>query len=133
VLQPALGSFASAEAWLATAADSGGTSIMLSATALRLILSALDWILKQLGRGAGLVVLGGATIIDNLARLLYSGALASMRMASMITQLMTAAMRFMGRTVSTGVSITVSFIEYVLGLLFRFVSTVARRSLDAIG
>lgn len=131
VLQPKLGSLESAEAWLAQAADSGGASIMLSATALRLVLSALDWILKQLGNAAGLTLFGGATIIDSLARLLYSGALQSIRMAGMIRNLMLAAMRFMGRVASASVSITVDFVQYVLGLLFRFISTVALRAVEA--
>ncbi|MGB5937838.1 MAG: lipase family protein [Rhodanobacter sp.] len=131
VLQPKLGSLESAEAWLAQAADSGGASILLSATALRLVLSALDWILKQLGNAAGLTLFGGATIIDSLARLLYSGALQSIRLAGMIRNLMLAAMRFMGRVASASVSITVDFVQYVLGLLFRFISTVALRAVEA--
>jgi triacylglycerol lipase len=130
VLAPKLGSLESAEAWLASAADNGGASIMLSATALRLILSGLDWILKQLGRVAGLALLGGATIIDSLAQLLYSGALQSIKLAGMIKNLMLAAMRFMGRVVSTGMSITAGFVQYVLGLLFRFISTVALRAVE---
>jgi pimeloyl-ACP methyl ester carboxylesterase len=132
VLQQKLGSFESAETWLADAANDGGTTIMLSATALRLILSGLDWILKQLGSGAGLVILGGATIIDSLAQLLYSGALQSMKLAEMIKNLLAAAMRFMGRSLATGVNVTVSFIQYVLGLLFRFVSTMALRAVETL-
>lgn len=131
VLQPKLGSLESAEAWLAQAADSGGASIMLSATALRLVLSALDWILKQLGNAAGLTLFGGATIIDSLARLLYSGTLQSIRLAGMIRNLMLAAMRFMGRVASASVNVTVDFVQYVLGLLFRFISTVALRAVEA--
>lgn len=131
VLQSKPGSLESAEAWLAEAADNGGMSIMLSATALRFILSALDGVLRQLGNAAGLTFLGGATIIDGLARLLYSGALQSMRLADMIRNLMLAAMRFMGRVVSAGVNITVGFVQYVLDLLFRFLATVALRAVEA--
>jgi triacylglycerol lipase len=131
MLQSKPGSLESAEAWLAEAADNGGMSIMLSATALRFILSALDEILKQLGNAAGLTLLGGATIIDSLSRLLYSGALQSIRLAGMIRNLMLAAMRFMGRVVSAGVNITVGFVQYVLDLLFRFIATVALRAVEA--
>jgi triacylglycerol lipase len=131
MLQSKPGSLESAEAWLAEAADNGGMSIMLSATALRFILCALDEILKQLGNAAGLTLLGGATIIDSLARLLYSGALQSVRLAGMIRNLMLAAMRFMGRVVSAGVNITVGFVQYVLDLLFRFIATVALRAVEA--
>ena len=133
VLQSGPGSFEQAEAWLKNAADAGGTSIMLSATALRWILSALGWILKQLGHVNGLAILGGATIIDSLAQLLYSGVLQSVRLAMMIRNLIGAIMRFLGRTVATTTNITVSFVEYVLGMLFRFVSNLATRAVEAIG
>ena len=121
-----------AEAWLDMAATVGGPGIMLSATALRWILRALDWILTAVGHGAGLAVLGGATILDTLARLLYSGALQSLRLASMIRNLITAIMRFMGRTVAATANITVAFVEYVLGMLFRVVSTMARQAVDTL-
>jgi hypothetical protein len=75
---------------------------------------------------------GGATIIDSLAELLCSGVLPSVRMAQAITHLMMAAMRFMGRSMASGVSITVSFIQYVPSMLFGFMSTVALRALDAL-
>ena len=132
VLQEGPGSFEQAEAWLGMAATVGGPGMMLSATALRWILSALDWILSALGHGAGLAVLGGATILDTLARLLYSGALQSLRLAAMIRNLITAIMRFMGRTVAATVNITVAFVEYVLGMLFRVVSTMARQAVDML-
>lgn len=132
VLPPGLSSFEQAESWLRVAASVGGPSIMMSATALRLILSALDWILKQIGRGVGLIVFGGATIIDTLAQLLYSGVLQSVRLAMMIRNLIESIMAFLGRTVATGVSITVSFVDYVLGLLFRFISSLARSAIDAL-
>lgn len=132
-VQPAgPGVLASAEAWLEEVASGAGPGVMLSATALRMILHALDWILSQIGKGIGLAVLGGATIIDSLAQLLYSGVLQSVRLAGMIRNLMVAALRFMGRTLATGVSITASFIQYVLGMLFRVISTVAVRALDAL-
>jgi hypothetical protein len=132
VLQEGPGSFEQAEAWLGMAATVGGPGMMLSATALRWILRALDWILTALGHGAGLAVLGGATILDTLARLLYSGALQSLRLAAMIRNLITAIMRFMGRTVAATVNITVAFVEYVLGMLFRVVSTMARQAVDVL-
>src|SRR3546814_10004402 len=54
VLQEGPDSFEQAEAWLGMAAAVGGPGMMLSATALRWILRALDWILSALGHGAGL-------------------------------------------------------------------------------
>lgn len=130
IREASLGSLEAAQVWLAAAADVSGPSIMLSATALRMILSSLDWILKQIGHGVGLALLGGATIIDRLAHLLYSGALQSIKLAGMIRQLMSAAMRFMGRTITATMNITVAFVQYVFDLLFRVISRLALRAVD---
>lgn len=134
VILPKHSSFEAASEWLADAARDGGPFIMRSATALQLILSALDWILKQMGNvaagGIGTVSFTGATVLDTLARMLYSGVLQSIRLAEAIRNLLSAAMRFMGRTAVSTTEITVGFIEYVLGLLFRFLSAMARRALD---
>jgi len=132
VILPQHSSFEAASEWLSQAAKDNGPFIMMSATALRLILSALDWIVKQLGRGVALQLFAGATLLDSLARLLYSGALQSIQIAETIAHLMNAALRFMGRAVVATVNITVSFVEYVLGLLFRFVATMARRATDML-
>ena len=134
VILPKHSSFERASEWLANAAKDSGPFIMRSATALQLILSALDWILKQVGHavgaGIGTALFAGTTVLDTLARLLYSGALQSIRLAEAVRNLLSAAMRFMGRAVVATVEITVAFVEYVLGLLFRFLSSMARRALD---
>jgi hypothetical protein len=134
VILPKHSSFEAASEWLGEAAKDGGPFIMRSATALQLILSALDWILKQVGNaarsGVGIVLFAGATVLDTLARLLYSGVLQSIRLADAIRNLLSAVMRFMGRAIAATVEITVGFIEYVLGLLFQFLSSIAKRALD---
>lgn len=132
VILPGHGSFERASEWLAQAAQTGGPRIMLSASALQLILSGLDWILKQMGRGAATILFAGATLLDSLARLLYSGMLQSVRLAQAVRNMLGAALRFLGRTLGAGTSITVGFIEYVLGLLFSFVSTMARRAVGLV-
>ena len=132
VILPQHSSFEAASEWLSQAAKDSGPFIMMSATALRLILSALDWIVKQLGRGVALQLFAGATLLDGLARLLYSGALQSIQMAETIGNLMSAALRFMGRVAVATANITVAFVEYVLGLLFRFVAAMARRAVDLL-
>jgi hypothetical protein len=53
-------------------------------------------------------------------------------MAQTIPHLMMAAMRFMGRSIASGVSIIVSFIQCVPSMLLGFMSTVALRALDAL-
>jgi triacylglycerol lipase len=105
---------------------------MLSAMALKLILSALDWIIKQVEKIPGTLLFTGATFLDGLARLLYSGVLQSIQIAEAVGNLMNAALRFMGRVAIATTNITVAFIEYVLGLLFRFISTIARRAVDML-
>ncbi|GLQ99215.1 lipase family protein [Dyella mobilis] len=132
VILPKHSSFEQASDWLAQAAKDSGPFIMLSATALRLILSALDWILKQVGKTAALALYVGSTLLDGLARLLYSGVLQSIQMAETIRNMLNAALRFMGRTAIATGNMTVSFIEYVLGLLFRFVAAIARRAVDML-
>lgn len=134
VILPKHSSFEKASQWLADAAKDGGPFIMRSATALQLILSALDWIVKQVSNTPrnvlGMGLFAGATVLDTLARLLYSGVLQSIRLGEAVRNLMSAVMRFMGRAVVSTVEMTVGFIEYVLGLLFRFLSAIARRALD---
>jgi hypothetical protein len=132
VILPAHDSFEQASAWLAEAARDGGPRIMLSAGALHLLLSALDWILKQIGRGLAAGLFAGATLLDSLARLLYGGMLQSARVGSAVRDMLAAAMRFMGRTVTATTSITVDFIQYVLGLLFSFIATMARRAVGLV-
>ena len=134
VILPKHSSFEKASEWLADAAKDSGPFIMRSATALQLILSALDWIVKQVSNTPrnvlGVGLFAGATVLDTLARLLYSGVLQSIRLGEAVRNLMSAVMRFMGRAVVSTVEMTVGFIEYVLGLLFRFLSAIARRALD---
>lgn len=129
-LPNALGSFEAADEWLARAASEGGTGMMMSATAMRLILSALGWILRKIGQGVGTAVLVGATMLDQLASVLYSGVLQSLEMASMIGNMLAASLRFMGRTMVAGTKISVMLIQYVLELLFRTISMVAIRAVD---
>lgn len=132
VILPQHNSFEAANAWLAQASKDSGPFIMMSTTALRLILSALDWIVKQIGRTVALQLFTGATLLDGLARLLYNGVLLSIELGTAIRSLMNAALRFMGRTAIATTNITVAFIEYVLGMLFHFIASIARRAIDML-
>ncbi len=125
-----LDSFESAQQWLESSGSIGGA--MLSATMFRMIMSALGWILRQVGKRTGLAILGGVTIIDYMAQLLYSGVLASLDIGRMVTQLMAAIMRFTGRTLAAGIKMTAAFFQFVLELLFRTVSTIAGRAIDSL-
>ena len=127
---PTLQSFDAAQEWLEQSGNLGGS--MLSASLLRMIMSALGWILRRVGRIIGLAVMGGATIIDYIAQLLYSGVLASLEIGAMVGQLIAAIMRFTGRTIARGTTMTVAFFQYVLSMLFRTVSTIASRAMGVL-
>jgi len=127
---PTLQSFESAQEWLEQSASLGGS--MLSASLLRMIMSALGWILRQVGKMVGLAVMGAATIVDYIAQLLYSGVLASLEIGRMVGQLIATIMRFTGRTLAVGATMTVAFFQYVLDLLFRTLATIAIRAISAL-
>ena len=126
------GSFAEAAAWLSAAADSSSPSIRLSAKALHLLLSGLDWILQSTGRQAGLEITAGMTLVDGLAKLLYSGALESLAIKDAVHDLLAATLRFVGKTMQAGTRITVVFIGFVLETLFRFLVAIATQALQLL-
>lgn len=132
VLAPELGTFEAAATWLRHVAEGSDWRVVKgSARLLALVLSALDWILKKLGQAAGLLVFAGATVMDGLARLLYSGALLSVRMNEYVRNLLLAAMRFMGLRLPPAINLSVAVIQYVLDRLHQHVVSMARRVLNA--
>lgn len=118
------------ESWLKTAASDSGKVQMYSAKALWMIVKCIDWILDMVGRGVGLLVLAGVTILDRLAQLLFDGSLLALKISAHVSNLMMVIMRFLGRTAVKGVNLTVAFIKWVLDLLFRFASTAAQQALQ---
>ncbi|NJN48186.1 MAG: lipase family protein [Candidatus Competibacteraceae bacterium] len=129
---PKLDTFEAADRWLAEAARGDSISIMLSASALRMILWALRWVLRKAGEMIGYALLGGATIIDYLAKLIYLGTLQSISLARAVENMIAAILRFTGRTLAAGTKLTDAFIQYVLELLFRTVATVAMRAVNQL-
>lgn len=117
------------EQWLEIAGSSGSGIQMYSAKTLWMIMKALNWIvgkaLGAVGAGAGLVALGAATALDQLSQILHQGILESIKIADWVTNLISAIMKFLGRTVATGTKMTANFIRWVLELLFRSLSTMA--------
>jgi hypothetical protein len=122
---PESGKWDQAEEWLKQVSQSGGTAKMYSARTMWMIMKCMDWILDMIGKTIGLVGLGAVTILDRLAQVLYQGTLASVKIAGYVASLITAIMRFLGRTAVTGARSTTDFISWVLNMLFRFVSGVA--------
>jgi len=129
---PKFDSFEAADRWLAEVARVDGLSVMLSANALRMILWALRWILRKAGELIGYALLGGATIIDYLAKILYRGVLKSISIARAVENMIATILRFTGRTLAAGQRITEVFIQYVLELLFRMVATAATRAISRL-
>ncbi len=122
-----------AEAWLDATSSNGGVIQMYSAKVLWMIMRCLDWILgkaaKATGRVVGMTALGLVTIVDRLTMILHEGILESVAIAESAGKLISAIMKFMGRTVVAGTKLTVTFIRWVLDLLFRTLATIAYRAL----
>jgi len=127
---------ARAKSWLEQAAEGKSSVLKGSARALTMIGSALRWLLaraRDLLVGAiGVTLTAGATVLDQLAWLLSKGAQLSKELAGGVKTLVGAIFRFLGRAVSATVSITVTFLRWVLDLLFTSLRAVAVRAL-AIG
>ena len=130
VYDPAHSSLGEARAWLSAVAAPGGPNILFSATALRLLLSALDWILKSAGEVVGLAAFGAATLIDRLAQVLYQGVLLSAEIARSVADLMAAALRFLGRTALATERLSVALVRFVVEMLFRALASLALASLS---
>lgn len=123
----------SAEAWLDQASKQGGRVQMFSAKALWMIMKAMEWILEDLITPMlGSMALGVVTVVDVMAKLLYQGALTSMKVSGYVTNLMITIMKFLGRTLAAGASLTVSLIKWVLDLLFNFISSSAQLALQKL-
>lgn len=121
------------QAWLEQAGSGGGNILMGSAGVLRMIGSALVWILGKVASIAvGTVVTAGMTALDQLAWILSRGAQLSVEVSSYIALTIAAIFRFLGRTMVAGASMTMTFIRWVLGLLYDALAAVARRALALV-
>ncbi len=121
-----------AQLWLDQVSAGGGGVLMGGAWGLMMIGKALNWLMGKIGTLAlnalGLQFTMGMTVLDQLAWLLSKGAELSIEVSSYVGAIITAIFRFLGRTATAGASLTVSFIRWVLGLLFKALVTVANRA-----
>ncbi len=126
--------FSAADKWLEQVSSGAGSVKMLSCSALRQILRALDWILSSIGAAgaalAGFTLSGAAVVVDVLAYLLYEGVLAAEKMAFYIKAFLNAILKFLGREIQSGENVTVAFIKYILNIFFRTISSSAVRALS---
>jgi triacylglycerol lipase len=107
--------------------------LMFSANALWAITAALGWLVQEvLVRVVGTTFALGATLLDQLAWLLWQGALASRSIAAHAATLMQRILHFLGRGLQAGVNLSVAFVRWVLDLLLGAVTTGAFRALSAV-
>jgi hypothetical protein len=52
--------------------------------------------------------------------------------ADAVRKLISGISHFLGRAINTAGDLTLGFLKYVLGLLFGFIATIARRAIDSI-
>jgi triacylglycerol lipase len=122
-----------AMAWLESASAGNGSVQMYSAKTLWMIMKCLSLIVDAVAEttnvAAGLVALGLVTVVDHLTMILHRGILESQKIKNSATKLISVTMKFLGRSFVAGTNLTVSFIRWVLDLLFRALSTMAYQAL----
>jgi len=99
-------------------------------------LYALGWALKGLLDMArdqlGAAIVAHMTLLDRLAWLLHRAAEASLALGERLLALMRAVLRFAGRTLAAGATLSAAFISYVLGLLIRPLAAIAHMALERV-
>jgi len=124
-------------AWLRHSAQGHGSFLIGSARLLAMIADALGWLMKT----AGKVVLGsinlqlsvGLTVLDQVAWLLSRAAHLSAQIGLHVKALISAISRFLGRKTLEVGDVTVSFLRWLLGLLFNSLRAAAQRALTTLG
>jgi triacylglycerol lipase len=127
---------AEVKSWLEQAAQNQNGFIKGSAKLLTMIQRALMWILKKAGQllvgTVGTVFTVGVTVLDQLAWMLSQAAQFSIELAGFVSVLVQAIFKFLGKTISTTVSITTIFLRWVLDLLFSNISAIAVNAIASI-
>lgn len=118
--------------WLQSAASQN--MFMHSAELLWMLSKALQWLIKKIAGGVigtGLVM--GMTVVDQLAWMLTQGTLASLEISMFVESLMTRILHFLGKSVAMVGKMTVSFVRWVLSMLFKTILNFASISLSMTG
>lgn len=117
------------EAWLRQVKE-GGWIQNYGARAMEMVGIALDWVLRKILEGVliGLqpYLAAGVSLLDTLAYVLYVGAKLVKEAAWYVEAIMMAILKLVGRTVRTGVSLTLDFIRWVLDTMMQDVLAMAR-------
>jgi pimeloyl-ACP methyl ester carboxylesterase len=124
-------------AWLNNAAQGHGSFLAGSARLLGMIASALGWLMKssiKLALGSiNLQLSAGLTVLDQVAWLLSRAAHLSAQIGTQVKVLIGAIFRFLGRKTMEVGDVTVSFLRWLLGLLFNSLRAAAQRALAMLG
>lgn len=109
--------------------DSNHGIRMLSAASWWVLLRSLETLLEETEITVGSIFYGGATILDQLAQLLYKGYLTSARIADKVKCIMAGILKFLGHPGTHATNVTVAFISWLLTSLFAVISNAAVRAL----
>ncbi|HPT57178.1 MAG TPA: lipase family protein [Casimicrobium sp.] len=117
------------ESWLKKV-KAGGWIQNYGARAMEMIGIALDWVLRKILEGAmiGLqpYLAAGVSLMDALAYVLHIGARLVKDVSWYIEAIMLAILKFVGRTVTQGVSLSIQFIRWALEKMLRELAAMAR-------
>ena len=110
------------QGWLERSAQGQSGFVMGSARLLDMLGRALRWLLhgalKLSGHGLSATISVGATVIDQVAWALSTGASLSRQVAGYVKTLIGAIFRFLGRSAVATADVTVAFLRWVLALLY---------------
>ena len=121
------------QGWLERSAQGQSGFVMGSARLLDMIGRALQWLMqsafKLAGHGLSAALSVGATVLDQVAWALSTGASLSIQVAGYVKTLIGAIFSFLGRSAMGVADVTVAFLRWVLGLLYTSVRAAAQGAL----
>jgi len=122
------------EVWLKDAAASKINGVIqFGASVFDMISKCIQGIIKQVLSSVNSALLAGMNFIDQLAWLLYRGALASEKIAWYLKSLIQVIFKFLGRSYQSGTSITHAFIRWVFDLLYSSVQILGKKAIQLVG
>ena len=124
------------QGWLERSAQGQSGFVMGSARLLDMIGRALRWLmvsaLKLAGHGLSATLSAGATVLDQVAWALSTGASLSKQVAGYVKTLIGAIFRFLGRSAAGVADVTVAFLRWVLALLYTSLRSAAEAALARV-
>jgi hypothetical protein len=122
------------EMWLKNAAESKITGVIqFGANIFEMISKCIKGIIEKARLAISSAVLAGMNFIDQLAWLLYRGAVASVEIAWYLKSLIQVIFRFLGRSIQTGASMSYAFIRWVFDLLYSSIQSFGKVAVQRFG